>query len=526
MDRRRLLKLGLALAAGAPIALSGSTRALANLASSTPPGQPFSAQWLREQARALAGKPYQAPNNTLPKSLQALNWDQYQDIRYRPEQALWQNRDSAFQLQFFHLGLYFKQPVHFYEVIDGKAHGLPYRADNFDYGDNDLGDLPDSLGYAGFRLHFHQDFSRDVAAFLGASYFRAVGESRQYGLSARGFAVNTGLPEPEEFPRFRTFWLERPGAGDLSLTVHALLDSPSVTGAYRFVIHPGADLAMDVQATLYPRKPLERFGLAPLTSMYQTGENDRRMANDWRPEIHDSDGLAIWTGSGERIWRPLVNPERLNVSHFVDNHPRGFGLLQRDRNFAHYQDDGVFYEKRPSLWVTPRGDWGEGAVVLMEIPTQDETFDNIVAFWNPAQAWQPGQGYPIEYGLSWGETVPDQNPELGSVVATRTGIGGVIGQPRTYFSRRFAVDFAGGSLAMLDGKAGVEAVVTASRGKVELVSARPLHAINGFRAMFDLIPDDSADPIDLRLYLRLGPQALSETWLYQYTPPPLEARSL
>ncbi|MET4026500.1 glucans biosynthesis protein [Marinobacter sp. MBR-99] len=525
MDRRRLLKFGLALAAGVPLSLSGTGRALASLAGSD--GQDFSARWLREHARALAAKPYRAPQKPLPPRLQSLDWDQYQAIRYRPDQALWRHRDSAFQLQFFHLGLFFQEPVHFYEVADGKAHALPYQNENFDYGGSDVfDDLPDSLGYAGFRVHFHQDFSRDIAAFLGASYFRAVGESRQYGLSARGLAVNTGLPQPEEFPRFTTFWLERPGEGDLSLTVHALLDSPSVTGAYRFVIHPGANLTMDVEATIYPRKTLERFGLAPLTSMYQTGENDRRMANDWRPEIHDSDGLAIWTGNGERIWRPLTNPQQLTVSHFVDNQPRGFGLLQRDRDFSNYQDDGVFYDQRPSLWVTPRDDWGKGAVLLVEIPTLDETFDNIVAFWNPAEPWQPGEAYPVSYRLSWGETMPDQNPELGTVVATRTGIGGVIGQPRTYFSRRFAVDFAGGSLSMMDRHAGVEAVVSASRGKVELVSARPLHAINGFRAMFDLVPDDDTSPIDLRLYLRLGPQALTETWLYQYTPPPPEARSL
>jgi glucans biosynthesis protein len=533
MDRRRLLKLGLALSASLPLSLSGVGRALAVTPAGTPattpanPGTPFNLAWLRDHARQLAGQDYQSPSTTLPKPLQGLSWDQYQAIRYRPDRALWSDRDSAFQLQFFHMGLFFREPVYFHEVVNGRAFPIPYQGDHFDYGDIDgLEDLPDSLGYAGFRLHFHQDFDRDVAAFLGASYFRAVGESRQYGLSARGLAVNTGLPEPEEFPRFRSFWLQRPADGDLHLTVYALLDSPSVTGAYRFVIYPGANLLMDVDATLFPRQPLERFGIAPLTSMYQTGENNRRMAHDWRPEIHDSDGLAIWNGAGERIWRPLSNPANLAVNHFVDENPRGFGLLQRDRNFANYQDDGVFYEQRPSLWVTPRGDWGEGAVVLVEIPTRDETFDNIVAFWNPAEPWLPGQNYPVSYRLTWGEQMPDQNPELGIVKATRTGIGGVVGQPREYFSWRFAVDFAGGSLSMMDRHAGVEAVVSASRGRVELISARPLHAIDGFRAMFDLVPDDSTDPIDLRLYLRLGPQALTETWLYQYHPPAPEARPI
>lgn len=528
MDRRRLLKLGLALSAGLPFALTSGSRTLASEpAPNAANAQPFSYDWLRQRARALAGQAYQAPSKTLPAPLRSLDWDQYQQIRYRPDQALWRDRNSAFQLQFFHLGLYFLEPVQCFEVIDGHAHPLGYDPDHFDYGDNTGFDgLPPDLGYAGFRLHFHQDFDRDIAAFLGASYFRAVGESRQYGLSARGFAVNTGLPVAEEFPRFRSFWLQRPEPGDLHLTVYALLDSPSLTGAYRFVIHPGAHLDMDVSASIYPRETLARFGVAPLTSMYQTGENDRRMATDWRPEIHDSDGLAIWNGGGERLWRPLANPETLQVSHFVDRAPKGFGLLQRDRDFGHYQDDGVFYEKRPSLWIEPAGDWGEGAVLLVEIPTRGETFDNIVAFWNPASPWQPGTEYQLGYRMTWGEHMPHQAPELGSVRATRTGVGGVIGQPRRHFSRRFAVDFSGGTLDMLDASAGVEAIVSASRGDTELVSARPLHAIDGFRAMFDLVPDDRTDPIELRLYLRLGRQALTETWLYQYHPPAPENRSL
>ena len=526
MDRRSLLKLGLALTTGLPFKLTAdSERSAAKTPTTTKNGEPFSYGWLKEYARELSRQGYRAPRDPLPARLKALDWDQYQQIRYRPDQALWRNRDSTFQVQFFHLGLFFLEPVQFYELANGRARPIGFDPQNFDYGDNTgLADLSPDLGYAGFRLQFHQDFERDVAAFLGASYFRAVGESRQYGLSARGFAVDTGLPRAEEFPRFRSFWLQRPEPGDLHLTVYALLDSPSLTGAYRFVIHPGRNLDMAVSASVFPRKTLTRFGVAPLTSMYQTGENDRRMATDWRPEIHDSDGLAIWNGHGERLWRPLTNPENLQVSHFVDHAPKGFGLLQRDRNFNHYQDDGVFYERRPSLWVKPEGDWGEGAVMLVEIPTGDETFDNIVAFWNPETPWRPGNEYPVAYRLTWGENMPDQNRELGTVRATRTGVGGVVGQPRTYFSRRFAVDFSGGTLAMLDGETGVEAEVTASRGRVELVSARPLHAINGFRAMFDLVPDDSADPIELRLYLKHGRQALTETWLYQYVPPETEDR--
>src|SRR5690606_23122574 len=249
-----------------------------------------------------------------------------------------------------------------------------------------------------------------------------------------------------------------------------------------------------------------------------------RMAIDWRPEIHDSDGLALWTGNGERIWRPLVNPERLAYNAYVDENPRGFGLMQRDRDFAHYQDDGAFYDRRPSLWVEPRGRWGKGSIQLVEIPTVDETFDNIVAFWHPERRPRPGEELLYSYRLHWG-TPALGKPSLGYVVATRTGIGGVIGRPRTYYSRRFVVDFAGPIFSGLPPKAEVEPVIWASRGEVEITSARPLHAIKGYRAMFDVKPTDPrTDPINLRLYLRHADKPLTETWLYQWAPPPPQER--
>ena len=285
-------------------------------------------------------------------------------------------------------------------------------------------------------------------------------------------------------------------------------------------------MVMDVDAALYPRTEITRAGIAPLTSMYQVGENDDRMGYDWRPEIHDSDGLAIRNGNGEWLWRPLVNPVNLRFNTFQDNNPVGFGLLQRDRDFDHYQDDGVFYDRRPSLWVEPRGDWGRGSVDLVEIPTVDETFDNIVAFWHPEELLLPGREYLYSYRLHWGEQAPLRPYELATVQATRTGLGGVVGQKRTCFSWRFAVDFAGGALKMLGKDADVEPVISVSRGEVEITSARPLSAIDGYRAMFDLVPDDSVEPINIRLYLRLGGEALTETWLYQYTPPPVAKRQL
>lgn len=492
--------------------------------------RPFDLARLKGHARALAAQPYRAPRKILHPRLADLDYDSYQTLRFHREHALWGDENRGFRVEFFHMGRGFAEPVKIHEIVDGRAREVRFSEDMFDYSRSGIkpGDLTRGLGFAGFRLHGATDWERDVAAFLGASYFRAVSsDTRQFGLSARGLAIDTAVGRPEEFPRFTSFWLERPVVHARNLVMYALLDSPSATGAYRFDLTPGAPHVFEVDAAIYPRKPIERLGIAPLTSMYQTGENDRRMANDWRPEIHDSDGLAMWTGDGEWIWRPLENPRYLRVSSFLDRNPRGFGLLQRDRNFAHYQDDGVFYERRPSLWIEPKHRWGEGAIHLVEIPTADETFDNIVAYWHPATPPQAGDELLYSYRMYWCTEFPVLMP-LARAVATRTGLGGVVGRQRTYFSWRFAIDFAGGELATLPRSAPVEPVITTSRGQVEITSARPLESIQGYRAMFDLrLLDDSRAPVDLRLYLRCNGQPLTETWIYQWSPPdPSERRAL
>ncbi|MBX3685291.1 MAG: glucan biosynthesis protein D [Rhodocyclaceae bacterium] len=519
MHRRQFLKYSTALAAAcsplfAPLAAAAQLKALGDK-------KPFDYAWLKGRARSLAAADYLAPSKITDASLKALDFDTYNAIHFKPDHGLWADESRLFQVRFFHPGYLFESPVQMYEVVDGQAQQLAYDPAMFDYGKSgvDGRKLPRDLGFAGFKLLFHTDPQRDLAAFLGASYFRAVGGEMQFGLSARALAVDTGLPRAEEFPQFTHFWFERPARDSGQLTVHALMDSPSVAGAYRFVIAPGAVQVMDVDAALYPRKAIERLGVAPLTSMYQTGENDRRKAYDWRPEIHDSDGLAMLSGSGEWIWRPLLNPEHLRFNSYADQSPRGFGLMQRDRNFENYQDDGVFYERRPSLWVEPKGDWGKGAVQLMELPTEDETFDNIVAFWNPAEPARPGEERLFSYRLHWGAHAPVE-PAAARVIATRTGLGGVVGQPRKYFSWRFAIDFAGGDLPMLGRDVKVEPVIDSSGGEIELASARPLHAVNGYRVMFDLKPKaGSREPINLRVFLRADGRALSETWLYQWSPP-------
>lgn len=530
MQRRTVLKtLGaLAVPVLSPSSLFASESAAPAGLKFTGKPHPFDYAWLKGEARSLAGKPHQPSARRIPDTVKNLDWDQYQAIRYRADHALWAADRPQIQVRFFHLGLFFTAAVRMHEVVNGQAQEIAYDPEMFDYGKSGLtgSQLPPDLGFAGFQLYFHTDLNRDVAAFLGASYFRAVGGEMQYGLSARGLAIDSGMDRAEEFPAFTAFWFERPERDSGKLAVYALLESPSATGAYRFAIYPGATTVMDVDAALYPRKAIDRIGVAPLTSMFQYGENDRRAANDWRPEIHDSDGLAMWTGSGEWIWRPLSNPANLRFNAFSDDNPRGFGLLQRDRDFDNYQDDGAFYDLRPSLWVEPKSGWGKGSVQLVELPTADETFDNIVAFWNPADRPQPGQELLYGYRLHWGARIPVGSP-LAQVVATRTGVGGVIGQKRRYFSWRFVVDFAGANLAMIGKDTRVEPVITASRGEIEITSARPLHSVRGYRAMFDLKPtDNSVEPINLRLYLRAGGQPLTETWAYQWTPPPPDKRGL
>jgi periplasmic glucans biosynthesis protein len=529
--RRALLKLAVGLTAGR-LVHGALAHAAAQLAPS-PPAQPFDFAWLKGQAHWLAGNAYQPPKDTLPPSMAGLGYDQYQSIRFRADHALWGDAGLPFRLQFFHVGRNFTEPVHLYEVADGQAHEILYDPAMFEWEKSGVDPtvMKDRAGFAGFRIQFVTDWRDDVAAFLGASYLRAVGgDTRQYGLSARALAIDTALPRPEEFPRFTSFWFERPAKESGTLTLYALLDSPSVAGALRMQISPGGTLIMNIDSAFYPRKPIERIGIAPLTSMFFYGKNDRRAANDWRPEIHDSDGLSIWTGGGEWIWRPLVNPAQLRFNSYLDDNPRGYGLLQRDRNFDHYQDDGVYYDRRPSLWVEPKlgqsGGWGKGAVQLAEIPTADETFDNIVAFWNPADKPRPGQEMLFGYRLYWGEKMPYSSP-LGQTLATRTGIGGTVGVKRQYYSWHFAVDFAGGELGALPKDAPVEAVITASRGTTEHVTAHYVQEFKGYRALFDVRPpDDSVEPIDLRLYLRVEGRPLTETWIYQWTPPSAKDRKL
>ena len=397
----------------------------------------------------------------------------------------------------------------------GLAREVGYSPDLFTYGKSTFAKaLSPETGFAGFRVLAAPGLP-DWLAFLGASYFRSPAETGQYGQSSRGLAIDVAMPTPEEFPRFTSFWLEFL-AGKRGIVVNALLDSPRMTGAYRMEILRETGTLMTIEARLFPRADIERVGIAPLTSMFWYAKHNRKMAIDWRPEIHDSDGLSVWTGAGERIWRPINNPLSVQTSSFFDVNPRGFGLLQRERRFSEYEDDSTFYEKRPAVWVEPLGDWGEGVVQLVEIPTADEIHDNIVAYWTPKEPFRAGHPRTIRYKLHWRLEEPYPAP-LARAIATRAGIGGIPGQPRPKGTVKYVIDFRGGKLGEFTKRGDIDVVVSASSGTIERQAVYPVVDAEKWRAMFDFTAA-SADPVDIRLYLRRDNEAISETWLFQHLP--------
>lgn len=487
------------------------------VADSKPPVKPFDFAEVEQRAKALAALPYARDESGMPEFLAQLDYDQYRDIRYKADKALWRDEGLPFQVQAFHRGFIFKDRVIINIVDHGVATRLAYSPELFDYGKNQFPTpLPPDLGFAGLRFHYplrKDEVYDEIAVLLGASYFRAVGLGQVYGLSARGLALDTGLPKAEEFPIFREFWIEKPAKDAGTLTLYALLDSESVTGAYRFTLRPGMDMAMDVASHLYFRKAVERVGIAPLTSMFFHGENTDRFMDDFRPEVHDSDGLLLGRGSGEWVWRPLNNPRQLRISVFKDQKPTGFGLMKRDREFDHYQDLEAQYHRRPSAWVEALGDWGPGAVYLIEIPSDAEKYDNIVAFWVPDQMAGEGKEFRYDYRLHFALDEAFA-PHGGKVVATRIGASEADG-----VKRKIVVDFDGPALRMLSPKAKIGAEVSTSSGKIANLVVHKNDETGSWRLSFDLEPpqdDKDKNPVELRAMLMSGPDILTETWVYQW----------
>lgn len=518
MKPRILLSLFLlVIACYGPAASFGAPTPSEAAPASTPAPKRFNFADVRRRAEALATEAFQDPSGNLPDFLAKLDYDQYRDIRFKGEKGLWRDAGLPFEVQFAPLGFLFNRKVAINVVVDGESKPVEYSNDLFDYGRNAVPDnLPKNLGFAGFKVLYplHTDSHYDeVAVFLGASYFRAVGQKQNYGLSARGLAIDTGLPKPEEFPYFREFWLEKPTKDSTELTVYALLDSQSVVGAYRFIIKPGIATQIEVKANLFLRNKVQKFGVAPLTSMFFHGAMNERFFDDFRPQVHDSDGLLLAGGNGEWIWRPLNNPSRLRISAYQDNNPRGFGLLQRDRSFDNYQDLEAHYQTRPSIWVEPLGQWGKGWVELIEIPSDAERYDNIAALWVPEKPVEPGQQLEFNYRMFFFVDMPNLSPN-GRTLASRIGAGGA-GDLNSNI-RRFVIDFGGEELTKLTEETPVAAVVSASSGQVQNVVVHKNPSTTGWRLSFELDPQGNPSS-ELRGFLKLGENVLTETWSYQWT---------
>ncbi|MEM7627201.1 MAG: glucan biosynthesis protein [Planctomycetota bacterium] len=527
---------------------------------------------LADAARRRAMLEYANHDVPLPPGLAALDYDGHRDIRCLPEDFLWHGTDAPYRVQFRHRGWLFKEEVLVSTVKPGGGiEPLPFAPERFTYGpiateNLDPATLPEGLGYAGIALHkvgFEKnEAGEDVETFneflsiQGASYFRAIGFGQHWGSSARGIAINTALPQSEEFPRWLELWIKQPAPDDTTLTLYGLLDGPSVSGAYKFVITPDQTTSMEVEARLHFRAPVDKLGLAPITSMFLFGEDTPGAFDDYRPEVHDADGLLMQHQSGELDWRPLRNPRHLAVSRFQMTGPAGFGLIQRDRNFAHYEDLETEMQIRPSIWVKPHAGFDEGWVELLEIASNDEGIDNIGAYWVPAdESWNRLGGthtlrYRIDFTqdprpidrdrIAWVatraviDTEAPEPDEPGSVV--RTGAIASEGRP----VGRFILDTEPDS-ALPSGTI-VRSDVTVRHGKLV---GEPIIQYNKFTHSYRLFFDVKADgeqPVELRATLRgataldrkkeLAPEGtydgvvdpdtgppLSENWLYRWDLP-------
>lgn len=494
--------------------------------------QAFSLDDVTAQARELMNKPYVAPVNNLPPEFSGMQFADYQKMQPRTDRFAWSDLQTPFRLGFYHQGMQFNSAVRINEITAGGVQEIKYDPERFDFGGLAFDkNATRQLGYAGFRLLYpvnQPDKLDEIMSFLGASYFRVIGKGQVYGLSSRGLAIDTAPPGGEEFPNFREFWIQRPAPDDRQVVIYALLDSPRATGAYQFIVTPAAkDAVVDVQANIFVRGDIKTLGIAPLTSMFLYGPNQQsELKRSFRPAIHDSNGLAIRTGTGEWLWRPLNNPRQLAISAFEVDNPKGFGLLQRGREFSRYEDLKDRYDLRPSAWIEPHGNWGKGRVTLMEIPTPDETNDNIVAFWTPDAPTRRGQMLQFAYRMHWTtdepalhgadnawvrQTFHTENEELQANLIRR-----IDGS-----SSAFLIDFEGPALAGLPSGADLRPQVSVGDNAELLgvgIDRNP--AIKGWRLALRVKVKNPALPVEMRAALVQGDKPVSETWSYQLPPNP------
>ena len=515
MRRRTLLR-----GAGASLALGvlGLPRAGARTGADGP-------EALVAAARALAAGPH-APERPAPSPpFDRLDYDAHRAIRPRPGRAAALPLGDRFRADLLPPGWLFRDPV----TVSLPGHDTAFSPSLFDFDPRLFPDGPPAsaapgMGFAGLRLTTPlnaPDRWDEVLAIQGASYFRGLARATVYGLSARALALGTGGPGPEEFPVTRHIAVFD-ASGD---RVHfgLLVDSPRAAAALIATLTPGAETVMDCALHLFPRETLADAGIAPLTSMFQHNDLGPGAIDDFRPAVHDSDVLVIDNGAGERLWRPLANPARVQMSAFVDPGARGFGLIQTPADFSRFRDAEAAYHRRPSAWVTPRGDWGPGAVMLLEIPTRDEFADNIVAFWRPEAPLAPG-AHRFDYRLAWRAPGPAHLPDPAGPLPfqplrSASGI-----DPNARDSRLYVVDFA--PAPDLPGPPpGAETLaleVSADEGGI--TSGQALYALEpeagALRASFVLTPasaEVAAVELRLRLRRRSDGAPASPVWLQRWT---------
>ncbi len=505
--RRHVLKL-------AALGLGAATLRAQGQVSSRPDAVPlasFSPAQVMAAARTLAKKPFAAPSADLPSPFNNLSFEQYGAIRVRPGSAAWAADQVGFAVEPLHRGFLFSAPMTINLVESGVAHRLAYDPSRFDLGGLTVpANLPD-IGYSGFRV-VQPDGSggaREVAIFQGASFFRAVARGQTFGVTARALSIRTADPRGEEFPLIREVWIEKPSLAAGALVVHALVDSESVAGAYRFTLRPGDVTIVDTECTLFTRGAVDGLGLGTMAAMSYFSPVDRRGVDDVREGVYEVGGLQVLNGNGEWLWRPVSNRQTLQISSFSNANPRGFGVLQRERRFEGFEDVEQHWEVRPSLWIEPLNDWGEGSVVLVEIPSDAEVNTNVVCFWRPRQPLAAGAETAFAYRQSWCWS-PLQRPPLATVTGTRAGRGS------SGRRRRFLVTFAGEGFADAGALAGLKPALSSNLGAVSDVRTFPAPEAKTCRVLFDLDPGNET-AVELRLVLEADGKPASETWLYRWT---------
>ncbi len=529
MNRRNFIKLASALSLAATLPQRASRAQANNLAAPQPPAAgsatapapaasatgnqaAFSEEWLLSRAESLATEPFSAPELNLPSELTGLDQQKYQAIQFRPEAAVWKDDPVKFSLEFFHTGFQYKNPVEIFLIEDNVPRLFPYSTGLFNFGQPLTPPPPESQsGFSGVRVNgpIQQLGKKDpFLSFHGASFFRAIATGQAFGVVARGVCINTAQAQGEEFPVFRTLWIRKPAPDERQLTIYALLDGASLTGAYKFTAEPGRFTIIDVECSLFPRRPLNHVGIAPLNSMYFFGAADTTRLDDYRPNVHSSNGLQIWNAAGEWIWRPLTNPEQLQYSVFLDRTPKGFGLLQRKRAFSDFEDIDARFGDRPSVWVEPQGDWGDGAIDLIEVPSRSAIYDNIIAFWRPKSPLAEKARYSFRYRLHWGWEPPVRS-SLASVLQTRVG-------RRGSDRRFFVIDFVSGHSYNDRNLPEFTADVGAADGEISNVAVRKNPATGGQRVTFEF-QRGGEQQTDIRCELKQNGQVISETWVYRWT---------